>query len=117
MKGLALLVIFAFGLLVWSANQGAIPYPLARVSAFPGGDKLGHFLITAALTYLVNQAFSCRVICFKSSRFLLGSVLIFLIITIEEVSQVFVTTREFSLLDLGSDYLGIALAGWALNKR
>jgi VanZ family protein len=47
----------------------------------------------------------------------LGSVLIFLIITIEEVSQVFVTTREFSLLDLGSDYLGIALAGWALNKR
>lgn len=116
MKALAIVAICAFCLLVWSADRGAIPYPLAQMSVFPGGDLLGHFLIAATITYLVNRAFSCRTIYWKSRRFLLGSVLVVLSITIEEISQVFFPTREFSFLDLGSDYIGIALVGWVLNK-
>jgi VanZ family protein len=117
MKVLAFVVICAYCLLAWSADRGAIPYPLAQISDFPGGDLLGHFLIATAITYVVNRAFSCRTIQFKSRRYLLGSMLIFYFITIEEISQIFLPSREFSLLDLASDYLGFALAGWVLKNE
>lgn len=116
MKGLAFVAICAFCLLTWSANRGVIPYTLAQMSAFPGRDLLGHFLIAAGITYLVNRAISWRTIRCKSRRFLLGSVLIVLFLTIEEISQVFLPTREFSFLDLGSDYFGVVLVGWVLSK-
>jgi VanZ family protein len=117
MKWAALVVICLFGILVWAADRGTLPHTVAQVSAFPGGDILGHFLIAAALTYFINKGFSCRTIGIKSKRFLLGSALILLIITLEEISQIFFTTRQFSFLDLGSDYFGIMLAGWVLDKE
>lgn len=116
MKWAALGVLCSFGVLVWAADRGAIPDTLALVFAFPGGDKLGHFLIAAALTYFLNRAFSGRTMCIKSKRFLLGSALIALIITLEEISQIFFTYRSYSWLDLGSDYLGIVLTGWLMNN-
>jgi VanZ family protein len=116
MKWAALVMICCFGVLVWTADRGALPDTLAQVYAFPGGDKLGHSLIAGALTYFVNMAFSGRIIRIKSKRFLLGSALIVLIITLEEISQIFFTYRSYSWLDLGSGYLGIGLTGWLLYK-
>ena len=112
MKWAALGVLCSFGVMVWDANRGALPETLALVFAFPGGDKLGHFLIAATLTYFLNRAFSGKRMCFKSKRFLLGSALTALIITLEEISQIFITSRSYSWLDLASDYLGIVLTGW-----
>jgi VanZ family protein len=116
-KWAALVALCTFAVLVWAADRGSLPDTLAHTFAFPGGDKLGHFLIAAALTYFTNRASSGRIMRIKSRRFLLGSTLIALIITLEEFSQIFFAYRSYSWLDLGSGYLGIVLTGWLLNNE
>jgi len=51
-----------------------------------------------------------RVTIFKRN-FLLGSVLVFVFITIEEGSQHFISTRNCELLDLICNYAGILFFG------
>jgi hypothetical protein len=54
--------IAVFFLLVFQADRGALPRWLAAIQAFPGGDKLGHFLIAGLLSLTLNLALSGRVL-------------------------------------------------------
>jgi VanZ family protein len=42
---------------------------------------------------------------------MLGSAVVFVLVTLEEVSQLFFKSRTFSLLDLSFDYAGILCGG------
>jgi hypothetical protein len=75
MKWAAALPLGLFGLLICTADRGALPHMLTQVYAFPGGDKLGHFLIALTLAYALNWALPGRRMGFKSKRILLGCAL------------------------------------------
>lgn len=72
---------------------------------FPYGDALVHVLLFGLLSFLINLGFPLR----RTSRLrvLVSCLVLAGLVTLEEISQVFLPTRTFSLLDLGANYLGI----------
>lgn len=76
---------------------------LRVTSNIPHADKLSHFLLFGMLTFLVNISLP-----HKKIRFIpLGSLLVFIFSILEEASQFFIETRNFDLVDLTSNFLGI----------
>ena len=112
MKWLAVL----FGLLVLAiivlADLGRLGF-LYSVYDFPYGDKVGHFILYGTLTLLIDLTFfrtvpaaSWRRTAVKAGLFLA------LLITVEEFSQQYFSSRTFDLVDLTASYLGVLFFSW-----
>lgn len=82
------------------------------VRSIPGGDKLGHFLLMGALSFLLNVSLGCRTVRVCGRPLLLGSLVACAAVTLEEFSQIFVRYRTFDLVDLFFDSAGI----WAFGR-
>jgi hypothetical protein len=81
------------------------------VALIPGRDFTGHFTLIGLLSLTINLAFRRRPIRIFRLPVQLGSLLLMPIVTLEEISQIWIETRGFSLLDLAADFLGIWLLG------
>jgi polysaccharide biosynthesis protein VpsQ len=79
------------------------------IRSIPFGDKIGHFVLIGLLAFVVNVLFACKTIKLYRFRFLLGGLIVVLLVTLEEFSQLFIKVRTFDLGDLIADYLGILL--------
>lgn len=112
---LAIAALVAIGWIIISADGGKLPLFITALYAFPYGDKVGHFLIMGALTLAANLIASGRRVNVRSTPMLLGTLLVFIGVTIEEFSQIFFQNRTFSLVDLGFSYLGILTADLAVR--
>ena len=86
------------------------------IDYLPFRDKTGHFLLIGGLAFFVNILLDLKQIQISKHQFLLGSVLVFVFVTIEEGSQHFISTRNCELLDLICNYIGIFVFG-KLAKR
>ncbi len=107
----AIFIVFLAGIVI-CANQGSLPDFLLSIYSFPGGDKAGHFLLMGTLSLLVNLSFGLCQIELFSRRVLLGTMVVLVVVTLEEASQLWFTARTFSLVDLGFDYMGIIGGGY-----
>lgn len=91
------------------------------VRATPYGDKIGHCLLAGLLTLVANFLFRHR--CFKLSKAPLprGSLLVALLVLLEEGSQAYLPTRSFDLYDALANFVGIAFASlpaiWLFYKK
>lgn len=65
-----------------------------------------------ALAFTLNYALRAPTVPLKCCRVQLGGLIIAALITIEECSQIWITSRSFDLLDLAANYTGILCAGW-----
>lgn len=121
MKKLALLFLLFLAAIVFLADRGLATSFFALVHAVPGADKLGHFLLMGTLSFLVNMGLEARQWPVAGRQVLRGSLLVALLVTAEELTQLLLPTRSFSLLDLLSDYVGIwlfgRLAAYLVNRR
>jgi hypothetical protein len=115
------LISFCFALFlcstVWLANAGALPAWMIALKSFPGGDKLGHFMLMGSMALLLNCCLQQRRIRLASRSFLLGSIIMIVVVTGEEFSQIWLPQRSFDWGDLLADYLGIGLLGGLLFRR
>ena len=106
------LVFFCFlCLVVFLADTGKLPGALRVVYAFPGGDKVGHFLLMGGLNFLVNMSLPVRWAVTRPFGYLLASAAVAILVTAEELTQMLFTTRTFSVVDLAADYGGIVCFG------
>lgn len=104
-RWLPALLFAAFCVFVtWDADHGGAWF--GRINAIPNGDKIGHFSLMAIATILANIALGGRAL----RGLLIGSVTVFVLITLEEFRQYFVPRRSFSLGDLVANTAGILLA-------
>ena len=89
------------------------PWLFARLYRVPLGDKFGHFLLMGTLALLVNLAWpqQLQIGLFKGTPWVLTLVLL------EEISQIWLPVRTFSLLDLVFDLGGILILGELLARR
>lgn len=76
---------------------------------------MGHFLLMGLLAFTVNLSLKGEKFTLSRFSVLKGSFIVFIIVTLEEYSQIFFTERTFDLGDLMSDYLGIFLFGQGAN--
>lgn len=111
MKGLALGFAAFLLVIVGLADQGALPELLKRIHDLPGGDKLGHFGLMGTMALLADLAFRGRWRGLPA-----GSVTVLVIVTLEELSQLWFPQRSFSLSDLAADYAGIVCGAWLAGR-
>lgn len=111
LKRLAILYALFLVLLVFLADQKQYQFLFRIVRRTPYADKAGHFLLMGILSLLVNLALSCRKTRVGRLSLLTGSLIVALVVTLEEFSQIFVRYRSFDPVDLVFDYAGILLFG------
>ncbi|WP_211183440.1 VanZ family protein [Thalassotalea sp. Y01] len=103
----ALMLVFICSLL-FMANTGQDNLFFEFKRGIPFGDKVGHFMLFGSLAMFANFAFRFRHLA-KTSVLQYGALLVLSLSTIEEFSQIFISTRTFSFYDLAANFLGISL--------
>ncbi len=87
----------------------------------PYDDKIAHFFLMGALSFFVNLSLSLSQVTIGNIKILKGSLIILVIITIEEFSQKLFPSRSFTWSDLLSGYAGIFCFGrvamYLMNHR
>ena len=97
--GLALIFI------IISAEFGLTQVFFGPLYRFPNGDVVGHLLLLGGLSFLVNLGFPLS--RFKQPPLLKSCLILAGFITLEEISQIFIPNRSFSLVDLAANLIGI----------
>ncbi len=118
--GVVAMVLLIVGTL-YQVNQGQSYFLVNWVQQLPYGDKLGHLGIFGALMFVLNLAMNGKTWVIGQSqqngvRINLALLLIGAFAVIEEFSQLFIVSRNFDLLDLLCDALGLGL-GYGVSKR
>ena len=103
-------VILLIGIIV-IANVGLGPRMFAFLEYIPGGDKTGHFFLIGILSLFVNLSMGAKTTTYKSIPLLKGSLIVTILVIIEELSQLLLKYRGFDLLDLTADAAGILVFG------
>ena len=111
MKILLVVYIFILAVIIFLADRRGTRYLLNFVGNIPYGDKLGHFLLMGGFSFLLNLVLNARTFRIWKFSYLLGSLIVLVIVTIEELSQMFVAGRTFDWSDLVFDFLGIFIFG------
>ena len=108
-------LVFISGV-IFVADRGLLRPIFAFISAHPGSDKVGHFILIGGMAFLLNLSLGVREVRWLGLGWLVGSVLVGTVFTLEEFSQIWIPSRTFDFLDLAGDYTGILFFGW-LAKR
>jgi hypothetical protein len=105
---LLLLFCVFLGLVISTEDVGAGSRYWGWVNNVPLGDKFCHCAFMFTFSVLANLALRCRAIPLGGQTVLLGTVIVTIIVVAEEFSQLWIPGRDFDLLDLSADLLGIA---------
>jgi hypothetical protein len=111
LKWLAFIYTLFLALLVFLADQKQYQFIFRVVRRTPYADKFGHLILMGLFSLLLNLALSCRKIRIGKLSLLKGSLIVALVVTLEEFSQIFVRYRSFDPVDLLFDYTGIFFFG------
>ena len=112
MKKWLLLATALFSLLIVAivigANEDALPRPLEQLIDVPGADKVGHFILFGILSFLLNKSSQSLLPRQNPARLVLTvSLLLAILIGLEEWSQSLFPARTMSLADLLASYAGV----------
>ena len=111
MKILLVVYVFVLAGIIFLADRKGTSYLLNFVGNIPYGDKLGHFCLMGGFAFLLNLVLNARTFRFLKINWLVGSLIVLIVVTLEECSQIFIRGRTFDWSDLLVDYLGIFLFG------
>jgi glycopeptide antibiotics resistance protein len=78
----------------------------------PMGDKLGHLVLVGPLALLLNLVLRGRRAPSPLSWCMLGSGLVGMLMTFEEISQAFIPSRSFDLADALMNLVAVIAAQW-----
>ena len=112
MKWITFIFALFIILIIVLADKGELGL-LRLINQIPYGDKVGHFILYGILTLLINLTL-LRSLPFQSPRWVtvISSLILALLIGIEELSQQFFASRTVSFQDLFAGYLGVFFFSW-----
>jgi len=116
-----LFTLFLFALIVL-ADMGKLEFLLWIMNRFPLGDKIAHFFLVGILSFLVNRTVMRLLSPGQSPKWILmiATLVLLVIFTIEEISQIPIMNRDASLSDLAANYAGIlffAFLAWQTGEK
>lgn len=111
-KAITIVYVLILGMIVYAANQGTLSQYVTFYREIPFGDDLGHFFLMGILSFLATILSGSHRVSVARFRISTGPMVVFPIVFIEELSQMFIPTRTFSLSDLTADVLGIVTFAW-----
>lgn len=113
MKWLAIgFSIFILAVIVL-ADTSLLPGMIRGLYDFPNGDKLGHFVLYGILSLLLNLAFTARPGVNLPRTLWTVSLILSILIGLEEWSQSLFSSRTMDIVDLLASYAGVTAAGLA----
>jgi polysaccharide biosynthesis protein VpsQ len=96
--------------IIITADANQFPEFIKRLYQFPGGDKAGHFILFGILSFLLNESALTLLPKPNPARLVLTvSLLLAILIGLEEWSQALFPARTMSLTDLLASYTGVTL--------
>jgi VanZ family protein len=96
--------------IIIAADADQFPDFIKRLYQFPGGDKAGHFILFGILSFLLNESALTLLPKPNPARLTLAiSLLLAILIGLEEWSQALFPARTMSLTDLLASYTGVTL--------
>jgi len=106
----AALFVFSviLGLIIFAADAGIAAPVFDFVRSFPLGDKIAHFILMGTLALLANLVLSRGLLARSRHSILIGTAIVAGLVLLEEITQIWIPGRTFSLSDLTADALGIA---------
>jgi polysaccharide biosynthesis protein VpsQ len=111
MTRLALAYATLLAVAVVAANSGHLPSFAQYMHDLPGGDKVLHFLMFGTLALVANLALAASGKRRLARAIVTGCLIAAIVATVEEFTNQFVPSRDWSLGDLTANYLGIAVLG------
>ena len=99
------------GAIIVLANTGVLGVYVDWLHAWPGSDKIAHFLLIGTLAALVNLAGGGRRSRVCGWTVPTGSLWVMVVVALEEASQAWIPARSCSLTDLAADLAGIVVLG------
>jgi polysaccharide biosynthesis protein VpsQ len=115
MKWLAILFTFFIILIIVLADMGKLG--TLFLTRIPYADKAGHFILYGILALLINLSLF-RSLPLRSWKWVVvvSSLMLALLIGLEEFSQQYFPNRTFSLSDLTASYLGVIFFSWLATR-
>ena len=102
------------------ADMGTLPGLIRGLYDFPNGDKLGHFILYGILSLLLNLAFTLHPSRNLPRTIWTVSLILALLIGLEEWSQSMFDSRTMDIVDLLASYAGVTIAAfvvWRIRNR
>ncbi len=112
-KIICVIYIFILAGIIVLADLRGTQYLLNFVGNIPFGDKIGHFCLMGTFSLLVNLTFAVKTVRFWKFDLPFGSLIVAVVVTAEEFSQIFISGRTFDSGDLAFDFAGIFIFGEA----
>lgn len=109
MRWLAVIYSLIIIFIIVVADSGQYHFIFQFIQQIPFGDKFGHFILIGLLALVINLALQGRKIQVFNYSLLQGSVIIAILVMLEELSQFFIKNRTFDLGDLLFDFIGIVV--------
>ncbi|MGD8604851.1 MAG: VanZ family protein [Anaerolineales bacterium] len=111
---------FAYGLalvtIVILADSGQAAWLFSTFAKVPWGDKLAHFFLMGTMSFLLTLASRADRVDIGGWSLLRAPSWLALVVVIEEFSQIWLSWRGFSFVDLGFDFVGIIIFGYFGQK-
>lgn len=115
-KIIALLFLLFILLIIIGANNGSLSSYLRGIYDFPGGDKVGHFVLYGIMAFLLAWAYPRQLQLGRISMPL--AVLALLVFAaLEEYSQRFFVSRSSDIVDFAFSFLGIVTGAWLATRK
>lgn len=102
-------VIFFIWIVVIADRGNGTPWWSFIIDRIPCGDKLGHLGLIGMMSFLCNLAFPSRKSGFLPRFITLTTLILLVLLSMEELSQGFIKTRHLDFYDWLADLSGLAL--------
>jgi polysaccharide biosynthesis protein VpsQ len=93
------------------ADLGLAPILFPFIRTVPYIDKFSHFFLMGGLSFVLNMSLSGHRISLLSRSAQTGTVVVLILVTLEECSQLFLSHRKFDPIDLIWSILGAVVFG------
>lgn len=103
--------VVLYGIIV-AANYGMLEFIATLAKTIPWFDKFGHFILYGGLAFLSSLSLNKTYFCLREWRITEGMLLVLLLATIEELTQLYNTHRSFDSLDMLVNILAVLSFGY-----
>lgn len=104
----SLFLLFIFWI-IWQADSKGTNYLFRWVDSIPFKDKWGHFSLYGTLALMLDFALKSRHWLLFKIRIPTAAILVITFAIVEEITQLWIPSRNFDLIDIMADFAGVFL--------
>jgi len=94
------------GYIIFLANSADYNFAFKIIGEIAYGDKLMHGLLYGIMAWCLNYGLGFRTIY---THIQLGATIVLTFALLEEISQIFIPSRTFDMIDILADVIGVVL--------